>query len=165
VFSWIQARYGLPGWYGLGAAAEHAIQRGRPAELRAMYEEWPFFRWLIDAAQISLGKADIGIARSYARLMPDEDVRTRLYAVIEEEFRRTVDGVNAVIGQERLLDSWPLLQRSIELRNPYVDPMSFIQVRMIAEVRTAEDEDEAWLLRSTIDRCVAGIAAGLQNTG
>lgn len=165
VFSWIQARYGLPGWYGLGSALGVAIKRGRLAELRAMYEEWPFFRWLIDAAQISLGKADIGIARSYAGLVTDEEARHRLYAALEDEFHRTVDVVDAVVGQESLLDSWPLLQRSIELRNPYVDPMSFVQVRMIAEVRTAEDEEEVALLRSIVDRSVAGVAAGLQNTG
>ncbi len=165
VFSWIQARYGLPGWYGLGSALRDAIEHGLLAELRAMYEEWPFFRWLIDAAQISLGKADITIARSYAGLVTDEETRQRLYLAIEDEFHRTVDAVDAVVGQEHLLDSWPLLQRSIELRNPYVDPMSFIQVRMIAEVRTAGDDEEIALLRSIIDRSVAGIAAGLQNTG
>jgi phosphoenolpyruvate carboxylase len=130
-----------------------------------MYEEWPFFRWLVDAAQISLGKADIGIARAYAGLVPDVEVRDRLYGSIKEEFGRTVDGINAVIGQEELLDSWPLLQRSIELRNPYVDPMSFLQIRMIEEVRTAVGEEKTSLLRSIIDRSVAGIAAGLQNTG
>jgi phosphoenolpyruvate carboxylase len=165
VFAWIQARYGVPGWYGLGSALREAIEAGALAELRAMYEEWPFFRWLIDAAQISLGKADITIARTYAGLVPDEDVRQRLYASIEDEFQRTVKTVNAVIGQEQLLDSWPLLQRSIELRNPYVDPMSFIQVRMIHEVRAAHDDKQIALLRSLIDRSVAGIAAGLQNTG
>lgn len=165
VFSWIQARYGLPGWYGLGSALRSAIEGGRLMELRAMYEEWAAFRWLIDAAQISLGKADIEIARSYAALVTDDGTRQRYYSSIEAEFHRTLDAVDAVVGQENLLDSWPLLQRSIELRNPYVDPMSFIQVRMIAEVRTTEDGGEAALLRSIIDRSVAGIAAGLQNTG
>ena len=73
--------------------------------------------------------------------------------------------MNAVIGQQRLLDSWPVLQRSIELRNPYVDPMSYTQARAIQEVRSEQDEKRADLLRSVIDRSVAGIAAGLQNTG
>lgn len=165
VFSWIQARYGLPGWYGLGSALGDAIEQGLLGELRVMYEGWPFFRWLIDAAQISLGKADIAIARSYAGLVTDKEVRQHLHAAIEDEFHRTVDAVDSVVGQEHLLDSWPLLQRSIELRNPYVDPMSFIQVRAIAEVRTAEDEAAVGVLRSIIERSVAGIAAGLQNTG
>jgi phosphoenolpyruvate carboxylase len=165
VFAWIQARYGLPGWYGLGSALAHAMAEGKQSDLRVMYENWPFFRWLLDAAQISLGKADIAIARCYAQLVPDGAIRDRFYAAIEEEFHRTVDTVDAVIDQGNLLDSWPLLQRSIELRNPYVDPMSFIQVRMIAEVRVPHDDHTISLLRSVIDRCVAGIAAGLQNTG
>jgi phosphoenolpyruvate carboxylase len=130
-----------------------------------MYREWPFFRWLIDAAQISLGKADLEIARVYANLVPNDEIRGRLEETLSAEFKRTCEGVNAVIGQQRLLDSWPVLQRSIELRNPYVDPMSYVQARAIREVRHEEDDDRAELLRSVIDRSVTGIAAGLQNTG
>jgi phosphoenolpyruvate carboxylase len=165
VFAWTQSRYGLPGWYGLGTALYAAIESGQGAELREMYRDWPFFRWLIDAAQISLGKADLGIAQIYANLVPDAEIRGRLEGLLNAEFRRTCEGVNAVIGQQRLLDSWPVLQRSIELRNPYVDPMSYIQARAIQEVRHEQDEQRAQLLRSVIDRSVAGIAAGLQNTG
>jgi phosphoenolpyruvate carboxylase len=165
VFAWTQSRYGVPGWYGLGSALTAAIGAGRGDELRAMYRGWPFFRWLIDAAQISLGKADLGIARAYADLVPQADVRERLGGRLADEFRRTSSGVNAVIGQQRLLDSWPVLQRSIALRNPYVDPMSYIQVRAIREVRHETDERRADLLRAIIDRSVHGIAAGLQNTG
>ncbi|HEX6508715.1 MAG TPA: phosphoenolpyruvate carboxylase, partial [Chloroflexota bacterium] len=165
VFAWTQSRYGLPGWYGLGSALERALEEGRQEELHAMYREWPFFRWLIDAAQISLGKADLGIARIYADLVPEPEVRERLGAILAAEFGRTREAVNAVVGQERLLDSWPVLQRSIALRNPYVDPMSYLQARAIAEVRREEDENRAAVLRSIIDRSVTGIAAGLQNTG
>jgi phosphoenolpyruvate carboxylase len=165
VFAWTQSRYGLPGWYGLGTSLCTAIESGEGARLREMYADWPFFRWLIEAAQISLGKADLGIARIYANLVPDGEIRGRLEGLLSDEFRRTCDGVNAVVGQQRLLDSWPVLQRSIELRNPYVDPMSYIQARAIQEVRNEQDEQRAELLRSVIDRSVAGIAAGLQNTG
>jgi phosphoenolpyruvate carboxylase len=165
VFAWTQSRYGLPGWYGLGTSLCAALEAGQGAELREMYRDWPFFRWLIDAAQISLGKADLEIAQIYANLVPDADIRGRLKGLLNAEFRRTCEGVNAVIGQQRLLDSWPVLQRSIELRNPYVDPMSYIQARAIREVRYEQDERRAQLLRSVIDRSVAGIAAGLQNTG
>lgn len=165
VFAWTQSRYGLPGWYGLGAALGAAIDSGELDQLREMYRDWPFFRWLIDAAQISLGKADLDIAQVYASLVPDTGIRERLGSILSHEFRRTCNGVNAVIGQQRLLDSWPVLQRSIELRNPYVDPMSYTQARAIQEVRTEQDEHRADLLRSVIDRSVAGIAAGLQNTG
>jgi phosphoenolpyruvate carboxylase len=165
VFAWTQARYGLPGWYGLGSALQAAIDDGRLTDLRGMYREWPFFRLLLDAAQISLGKADLGIAGEYARLVLDDQTRERYSRLLNDELRRTVHTVNLVLEQERLLDSWPVLQRSIQLRNPYVDPMSHLQVRAIREVRTEADEDRAALLRSIIDRSVTGIAAGLQNTG
>ncbi|GAC1510367.1 MAG: phosphoenolpyruvate carboxylase [Chloroflexota bacterium] len=165
VFAWTQSRYGLPGWYGLGSALGQAIENGAVDDLRTMYREWPFFRWLLDAAQISLGKADLGIARRYSELVQDPEVRVRYSSVLDEEFEKTITCVNSVVGQEKLLDSWPLLQRSIALRNPYVDPMSYVQVRAIREVRTENDENRAELLRSIIDRSVTGIAAGLQNTG
>lgn len=165
VFAWTQARYGLPGWYGLGSGLQAGIDAGRLDDLRAMYREWPFFRWLVDAAQISLGKADLNIAAEYSTLVPEEDVRARYTGPVHDEYRRTVGAVNQVVNQERLLDSWGMLQRSIDLRNPYVDPMSYIQVRAIRDVRTTTDEEQQALLRSIIDRSVTGIAAGLQNTG
>lgn len=165
VFSWTQSRYGLPGWYGLGSSLSAVIDEGGLDELRQMYKDWPFFRWLVDAAQISLGKADLEISRRYASLVQDEEIRQRYGRLLDEEFQRTVAGVNAVVGQDRLLDSWPVLQRSIELRNPYVDPMSYIQIRAIREVRQESDEGRIELLRSIIDRSVTGIAAGVQNTG
>jgi phosphoenolpyruvate carboxylase len=165
VFAWTQSRYGLPGWYGLGTALRDAVDSGELDRLREMYRDWPFFNWLIDAAQISLGKADLDIAQVYANLVPDVKIRARLGTILSDEFRRTCEGVNSVIGQHRLLDSWPVLQRSIELRNPYVDPMSHVQARAIREVRHEQDTQRADLLRSVIDRSVAGIAAGLQNTG
>jgi phosphoenolpyruvate carboxylase len=165
VFAWTQSRYGLPGWYGLGTALHDAMESGEIERLREMYHDWPFFRWLIDAAQISLGKADLDIAQVYANLVPDVEIRSRLGEILSDEFRLTCHGVNAVIGQPRLLDSWPVLQRSIELRNPYVDPMSYTQARAIHELRHEQSEQRAELLRSVIDRSVAGIAAGLQNTG
>jgi phosphoenolpyruvate carboxylase len=165
VFAWTQSRFGVPGWYGIGEALTNVIQAGHGDELRRMYAEWPFFQWLIDAAQISLGKADLRIAAGYAELVPDAQIRARYLAMIEEEYGRAIEGVNYTALQTRLLDSWALLQRSIELRNPYVDPMSFLQVRAIAEVRRESDKARAKLLRSIIDRSVTGIAAGLQNTG
>lgn len=165
VFAWTQARYGVPGWYGLGSALTEMIAAGRLAELRAMYRGWPFFRWLLDAAQISLGKADLTIAREYAALVGDAGARERFGRLIEDEYDRTCRSVNVVLDQERLLDSWPVLQRSIELRNPYVDPMSFIQARAIREVRRETEDQVVETLRAIIDRAVTGIAAGLQNTG
>jgi phosphoenolpyruvate carboxylase len=165
VFAWIQSRYGVPGWYGLGAALTCSIAEGHLDDLRAMYAAWQPFRWLIDAAQISLGKADLGIAGRYAELVVDRELRERYQTKLEEEFLRTERTVNQVVGQERLLDSWPVLRRSIELRNPYVDPISYIQIRALHELRTGAEGERADILRSIVDRCVAGIAAGVQNTG
>jgi phosphoenolpyruvate carboxylase len=165
VFAWTQSRYALPGWFGLGSALAHAIDAGELSLLREMYLRWPFFRWLIDAAQISLGKADLGVARAYSSLVPEEEVRSRYSGTLSEEFVSTCTTVNGVVDQRRLLDSWQMLQRSIELRNPYVDPMSYIQMRAIREVRTETNERRTEMLRSIIDRSVTGIAAGLQNTG
>lgn len=165
VFAWTQARWGLPGWFGLGSALEAAIHNGQVEEVRRMYRRWPFFQWLIDAAQISLGKADLGIADAYTRLVRDAATRATIASHLRDEFDRTVAMVNAVVGQQRLLDSWPVLQRSIELRNPYVDPMSYIQIRCLAELRVQPEGPHADLARSVIDRSIAGVAAGLQNTG
>jgi phosphoenolpyruvate carboxylase len=165
VFAWTQARWGLPGWYGLGSALAAEIDTGGLDELRQMYRAWPFFRWVVDAAQISLGKADLDTAESYLRLVHDPELQTRYAQHLRDEFARSVAGVNAVVGQERLLDSWPVLQRSIALRNPYVDPMSHLQVRCIAELRADPDGADAQVLRSIVDRSITGIAAGLQNTG
>jgi phosphoenolpyruvate carboxylase len=165
VFAWTQARWGLPGWYGLGSALQDAIDSGDLDELRRMYRLWPFFRWVIDAAQISLGKADLGTADSYVALVTDHDVRERYATLLRDEWERAVCTVNLVVGQSRLLDSWPVLQRSIELRNPYVDPMSQIQVRCIGELRSEPATDNAERLRSIVDRSITGVAAGLQNTG
>jgi phosphoenolpyruvate carboxylase len=165
VFAWTQSRYGLPGWLGLGSALAAAIDAGRLDTLRAMYREWPFFRWVIDSAQIALGKADLTVASAYRTLVTDDDPRERYGSILEQAYRQTVETVNQVVAQSRLLDSWPVLQRSIELRNPYVDPMSYIQVHAIHEVRRHPDGEIGDLLRSIIDRSVTGIAAGLQNTG
>jgi phosphoenolpyruvate carboxylase len=165
VFAWTQSRWGLPGWFGLGTALAQGEADGLLAEMRAMYRSWPHFRWIVDAAQISLGKADLGIAHAYSRLVSDEAVRERFVETLSGEFELTVRMVNRVIDQEHLLDSWPVLQRSIALRNPYVDPMSYLQIRSLRELRKDPDGPRADLLRSIIDRSVTGIAAGLQNTG
>jgi len=164
VFSWTQTRANLPGWYGVGSALEGFARQGphAVAELRAMYAGWPFFRSLLDNAQISLGTADLDVARLYAELVEDGSVRERLYARIREEYDRTVRAVLEVTGQRELLDNTPVLQRSVRLRNPYVDPMSYLQVRLLRERRSRPDDPE---LVDLVQRTINGIAAGLQTTG
>ena len=167
VFSWMQSRYNLPGWFGLGSALEHAAAgEGGLERLRAMYRDWLFFRQLIDNTQLTLGKADLGIARVYAGLVSDAALRERIFARIAAEFRRTEKWVLAVAGQEKLLGGEPVLANSIRLRNPYIDPLNYLQVEMLRRLRagglSVAQRREA---KRVIEITVNGIAAGLKNTG
>jgi phosphoenolpyruvate carboxylase len=178
VFSWMQSRFVLPGWYGLGTALQAMLDRGEAARdmLRQMYRRWPFFQTTLDNAQQSLAKADLGIARLYATLVEDEAIRERIFAAIEAEFQRTCDAILTITGQANLLDNEPVLQRSIRLRNPYVDPLNYIQVEMIRRLRAfqrchaqdgavAGSEAAEAALRRTIELTINGVSAGLRNTG
>jgi phosphoenolpyruvate carboxylase len=152
VFAWTQNRCLLPAWYGCGSAfAEADVD-----ELRTLYRDWPFFRTLVQNLEMTLAKASIEIAEEYLALVDD----TQLWPRIAEEHERTVACVLAIVEAERLLDRHPVVQRSVELRNPYVDPMNAIQVELLARYRAGDEGVEATLLRS-----IAGIAAGLRNTG
>ena len=163
VFSWMQSRYNLPGWYGLGtglnAVHDHEL-------LRAMYSGWPFFRTLLNNAEISLLKADMGIAALYAELVPDPELRDRLFAVILAEYSRTCETVLAISGHHNLLENEPVTQKAVRLRNPYVDPLNYIQVEMLRRLRSLpETNPEIESLRETVVLTINGIAAGLKNTG
>jgi phosphoenolpyruvate carboxylase len=168
VFSWTQNRHGLPGWFGLGSAFA-AFRRRRAgrghATLAEMYREWPFFRSLVDNAQLSLGKADLAVARLYSALA-EASVRGRVFPGIAAEWRRTVAAVLAATGRAALLEGSPVLRRSIRLRNPYVDPMSFAQVSLLGRLRALRpDSAGAAEARRLTAATINGIAAGLQNTG
>jgi phosphoenolpyruvate carboxylase len=168
VFAWSQSRANLPGWYGTGSAL--AAYRERHGEaglerLRSLYLAWPFFASLLDNAEMILAKADMPVARRYASLAPSRESR-RIWRHIRAEYDRSVAQILAVTGRGRLLDDMPVLQRSIELRNPYVDSLSELQVRLLARVRELPDDDpqRAELMR-LVHLTVSGVAAGLQNTG
>ncbi|MBA3943982.1 MAG: phosphoenolpyruvate carboxylase [Herpetosiphonaceae bacterium] len=167
VFAWMQSRHTLPGWYGLGSALTgYRDQHGADgrALLQEMYREWPFFRTLLDNAQMILAKADMRIARSYAALVEDHDLANEIWGRIEDEFELTTTAILEITGQAQLLDNAPTLQLSIERRNPYIDPLSVIQVELLCRLRAASDEDvEA--LREAVLLSINGIAAGLKNTG
>jgi phosphoenolpyruvate carboxylase len=161
VFAWTQSRHMLPGWYGLGTALEHAVRRHGEAALGDMLRNWPFFKALVDDVEMVLATADIGIAARYAGLAgPLEPV---FFPTIRAEFERTVSWVLRLKGTAALLDEDVALQRSIRLRNPYVDPMSLLQVELLARWRATgrPDDDLFGALLAT----VRGIAQGLQNTG
>jgi phosphoenolpyruvate carboxylase len=168
VFAWSQSRANLPGWYRTGAAlAEFRRERGSAGirGLRALYGSWPFFRSVLDNTELSLAKADMPIAARYASLADSPDGR-RIWHEISTQFERTVDQVLAITGHSRLLDDVPVLQRSIKLRNPYIDSLSELQVILLGRLRRLADADplRAELLR-LVHLTLSGVAAGLQNTG
>ena len=175
VFAWTQSRVNLPGWYGLGTGLQ-AEPAHRMAVLREMYQNWPFFRTVIDRAQLSMRRADMPIASLYASLAEDA-TRTAIFGEIMEEFRRTERIILEITGQTALLDNEPWLQRSINLRNPYVDPLNYIQVALLSKQRTGDEQQlndaqagregtkEDPRLRQAILLSINGIAAGLQATG
>jgi phosphoenolpyruvate carboxylase len=163
VFSWMQSRFNLPGWYGLGAA----LDRAEPGLLQEMYVEWPFFRAILDNAEMSLLKADMGIAALYSGLVPDRALAAAVFSSIEEEYARTRHAILRATGHAELMDGDPVIQRSVHLRNPYVDPLNYVQIEMLRRLRASPDPDgpEAERLREVIAITINGIAAGLQNTG
>jgi phosphoenolpyruvate carboxylase len=165
VFSWMQSRHTLPGWYGLGSAVAdfECDHGGELDQLRDMYRVWPFWRTLIDSTQMILAKADLTIARLYADRVGDRTIGDALFARIAAEFENTVAAVCRITGQPRLRETFPVLQSSIERRNPYVDPLSFIQLVLLQRLRRGEGPREE-LLTACLES-INGIASGLKNTG
>ena len=163
VFGWTQSRLLVPAWFGVGAAfAEFAKQPGGAQLLRDMMAEFPLFIDVVRNVEMALAKADLGIASLYASLVPDAALRDRIFTMLKSEFERTREAILQVTGQRDLLESNPVLARSIVLRNPYVDPMSLIQVDLLRRKRAGEDTDE---VNRAIAGTISGIAAGLRNTG
>jgi phosphoenolpyruvate carboxylase len=167
VFSWTQNRCVLPAWYGVGTALGPLTDS--PAglrTLRGLYRDWPFFRALVENVEMSLAKSSLRIARLYLDLVPESPDRDRLYGLILDEHERTVDAVLAVVRAAELLDRHPSVQRTIRLRNPYVDPINAVQVELLHAWRDpALDDEGRERLRRPLARSIAGIAAGLRNTG
>ena len=161
VFAWTQSRHLLPGWYGLGTALDRATERHGAAALDELIRDWPFLRALVDDVEMVLATADLAIAARYACLAGK--LGERYFPVIRAEFDRTVAKVLALKHENALLDSDPALQRSILLRNPYVDPMSLLQIDLLERWR-AEGHPDNEVFRALL-ASVRGIAQGLQSTG
>ena len=163
VFSWMQSRFNLPGWYGLGSGLRSADAE----RLRAMYSGWPFFRALLDNAEMSLLKADLGIAALYSELVPDRRLAASVFAAVEREYGQTREAILEITGHAELMDADPVIQRSVQLRNPYVDPLNYLQVEMLRRLRALADPEapETARYREVIVLTINGIAAGLRNTG
>jgi phosphoenolpyruvate carboxylase len=166
VFSWTQSRIVLPAWLGLGTALCHARTRHGLELLRRMAAEWPFFTSVLSNAEMGCAKADLGIARRYVELWDDVDARERIWAPLQDELERTIEELVLIGGGERLLDTEPVLQASIDRRNPFVDPLSFVQVELMRRLRREPDTGDA---RDQLGRVslltINGIASGLRNTG
>jgi len=168
VFSWMQSRFNFPGWFGLGTALEAVLAAGPSGRrlLREMHAEWPFFQTLIDNAQLTMRKADLGIAALYAGLVEDAGIRRRIFGVLEAEFARTEAAILAITGQKQLLARDPVLLNSVQLRNPYIDPLNYLQVDMLRRLRAGGlPAGEAEAVRRVVELTINGISGGLKNTG
>ncbi len=156
VFAWTQNRTLLPAWYGCGTA----FAETESELLRGLYRGLPFFRSLVDNLEMTLAKSSLEVAREYLDLVPDELGPERFFAEIAAEHERAVQAVLEIVEEDRLLDRHPVLRRSIQLRNPYVDPMNAIQVELLRRVRAGDES-----ARPPLSRSIAGIATALRNTG
>ncbi|QQS44777.1 MAG: phosphoenolpyruvate carboxylase [Acidobacteriota bacterium] len=174
VFGWTQSRHLLPGWFAVGSALEifvGANPRKHQSMLRDMYNRWPYFHSVVSNIEMTLAKADFQIARQYASRTADTALGRRIFRIIEDEYQRTCRAILKITGEKQLLENSPVLQRSITVRNPYVDPMSYLQVELLARKRAIEkkgagdDAGEHEKLLYAILLTINGIAAGMRNTG
>ena len=168
VFSWTQNRQTISGWYGFGHSISKSVDDGVVSleELKKMYKEWEFFKVLVDNIEMVLFKTDMIIGKEYVSLCDDKEKAGELFSLVKNEYELSTELVLQITGEENLLDHNKSLQRSLLLRNPYIDPISFIQVKFIKEFRNPKlskqkKEKLLYLLRSTVN----GIAAGIRNTG
>jgi phosphoenolpyruvate carboxylase len=132
-----------------------------------MYQDWAFFQSMLDNTEMSLIKADMEIASLYVDLVPDKALAKGVFDLIRSEYERTYNAVLSISGHANLLDAEPVTQTSVHLRNPYVDPLNYLQVEMLRRIRALDDPEgtEAHAIREVIGLTVNGIAAGLRNTG
>jgi phosphoenolpyruvate carboxylase len=162
VFAWTQARFTLPGWYGLGTGLARAVEKHGEEAFTDMFREWFFLRSLIADAEMVLAKSDLGIAELYSRLAGDE-LHEKFFPKILAEFELTRDLILKYSDHDSILEGDVTLQRAIMLRNPYVDPISLMQVDLLGRWRAAERDDNE--VFDALLATVNGIAHGLQNTG
>lgn len=164
VFAWTQNRFLLPAWYGFGSAFE--AQKGDLALMQEMYDKWPFFQELVSRVETALSIADMTIARHYAdTLVKDPLLRQDITTFLTDEFERSKQGVLSISRTKNLLQDKDYLQRSIHLRNPYVDPLSYLQVRSMRQLRDQATPETRQALLELVLMTINGVAEGLQSTG
>ncbi len=163
-FGWMQSRHVIPGWFGVGYAMERFAVKGpdKEAMLIDMMRRYPFFYDLIRNVELALTKVDLPLARQYSNLVPDSELRERVFGMVVEEYQRTRRMVLTVTNQSRLLEKNQPLARSTRLRNPYVDPLSLIQIELLRRKRAGDESEE---LNYVLAATISGISAGLRNTG
>jgi len=160
-FAWTQTRLLLASWLGLEEAFERAFQRNELALLQTMYREWPHFRSVVDLFEMVLAKADARIAAEYDRQLVPDQLRP-LGSELRDRLARAVSALLQVTGHTSLLEGNPVLRRSIDVRNPYVDPINLVQVEVIRRLRQGDHDPR---LHGAFVVTVNGIAAGMRNTG
>ncbi len=172
VFSWMQSRQTVPGWYGFGTAFHDFIKMNSHAgiaQLREMYREWPFFRVTVDFLEMSTQKADLHMARHYADLVKQKSLRETIFKRITGEFESTAQAIMAITEQREVLEKTEILQHSIRRRNPYLDPLSYAQVILISRLREKQEKGSSAKDLEEIQRAlflsINGVAHGLRNTG
>ncbi|WP_322972532.1 phosphoenolpyruvate carboxylase [Pseudalkalibacillus salsuginis] len=165
VFAWTQNRQLIPAWYAAGTGLADYASRSDDhlKQLQQMYENWPFFKSTIANLQMALTKADIHTAEEYTTLVGDQVIGKRIFENIVDEYNKTKQVLLQITGDNELLDQQPTIQESVKLRNPYVDPLNFLQVELIKELRENKTEDADTLTEVLLT--ISGIAAGLRNTG
>jgi phosphoenolpyruvate carboxylase len=161
VFSWAQCRISLPAAYGMGTALSAAKDMYGLETLRAMSRGWLFFGSMLSDVEMALAKSDLDIGKHYSELAPEPS--RMVFDLLDTELRLAQSMILSIKEQEDLLDGEPTLQRSIRLRNPYVDPMSLLQVDLLKRWRATQCQDEDLLEALLVT--VNGIARGIQNTG
>lgn len=165
-FAWVQSRTTLVGWYGMGSALAPVVkERAGLEQLREMYAKWPFFRSVVDNAQLELKRAHLPTARLYADRVKPAKIGKRIQGEIEAEFERTRDAILAITGQAELLENSRVVSSTVDFRNPAVLPLNIIQVLLMNQWPKLSEEEQGGIWREAMLQTIAGLAAAMQSTG